>query len=155
MTIQTTHSLHARFYCFLSYDSASSVYLAGYLRKMAVAGDSYFIHTPRLSVHAYHTMALTVLYISFPLEDHLDDLEPCWPFFKRPMTYICPPNRASQHAGKLIYHCLSIVFPGKTKMSIYVFCWFHALLLTLPASQIVFTVTYSCNNPSFTSSHSS
>ena len=40
-------------------------------------------------------------------------------FLKHPVIYIYPQNKASQHAWKLIYHCLLIVFPGKTKMRLW------------------------------------
>ena len=39
-------------------------------------------------------------------------------FLKHPMTYNCPQRTTNHHAQELIYHCLLIVFPGKTKMSL-------------------------------------
>ena len=49
------------------------------------------------------------------LKGHLVDLEPCWYFYKHPITYICPQSTTSHHSQKLLHHCMLKVFPGKAR----------------------------------------
>ena len=80
--------------------------------------SAYFVTSDNICILV--TICAVCLYIYCRRRQYMQDdnicRNTCWSFFKHPKTCICPQSTTCHHVQKLIYHCVLIVFPGKTKM---------------------------------------